>query len=163
MEIAEKYEKSRQDKSESEIKNDKADYRNQKRKEIRREGHSVDYTEKKEDAEGQAEVDERGYITREEEEILRDIDFREDGGIGKKRVHSSVRRLVEEGENNISAEEISRIMLDRSAKKLCKHDTHYKKRQKRREYAPKHSEIGALIFFLKIALHKFCKEEAMLT
>jgi hypothetical protein len=46
--------------------------------------------------------------------------------------------------------------------KFGKNDAHYKKRKKRREDAPEHAEIGALVFLFEVTLYELSKEEAML-
>ena len=53
-------------------------------------------------------------------------------------------------------------MLHRSAEELREYDSHNEKSKKRRQYAPKHTEIGTLILFLEIALDELGEKEAVL-
>ena len=53
-------------------------------------------------------------------------------------------------------------MGDVVTEKLGKDDAHYKQRKEGGKNAPKHAEIGALIFLFEVTLYKLGKEEAML-
>ena len=55
--IAEKYEKCGEDKSDTDIEYDQANYRENEAEKAERKRHAVDYTEYKKDSEGKTEVD----------------------------------------------------------------------------------------------------------
>ena len=46
-----------------------------------------------------------------------------------------------------------------SAKEVGKYEAHYEQRQKRRENAPYHAEIGAFIFLFEITLYKLGEQK----
>ena len=48
------------------------------------------------------------------------------------------------------------------AEKLGEHYAHYEQGKQGRKNAPKHTEIGALIFLFEISFYKLAKKEAML-
>ena len=48
-----------------------------------------------------------------------------------------------------------------SAEKVRKYQMHNKKGYQRREHTPEHAEVGALVFFLQVALYKLCEEKVI--
>ena len=67
--------------------------------------------------------------------------------------------LVEKRKYQVSAEKVGRIVLDSASENFRKHKAHDKQHKKRREHTPAHSENGALVFFLEIALYELFKKK----
>ena len=117
----------------------------------------IQHTEHEEDHQGNAEIDGCLHIFGEQEQILRHVYLWEYIRVPKKRAHTAARCIGEEGEYDITAEKVDRVVRYRSAEKALEYDAHNKKCEQRREHAPQHTEIGSFIFFLKVALYKLGK------
>ena len=155
--IPEEYVHRGEYKSNAHVEYDEAGDGNDKKEEGPAERHSVYDTEDEKYYEGKPEVNKRGEVAREEEEILRNVYLREYRGIIEKRGHAAIRRLGEIGVYDISAEEVGGVMLHSPAEEVREDKAHNEKGEKRRKNAPEHTEVGALIFFLKITLDKLAE------
>lgn len=96
LHIAEEYEEGGEDQTHAEVEDDQGDDGNDQQKERPGEADAVDNAEDEEDAESQPEVDQRGNVPREEEEVFRNVDLGEDSRVGDQRAHSAAGGVREE-------------------------------------------------------------------
>ena len=149
----------REDHAHAEIEEQKKDDRVNEHNQPPREGDMVQNAEEKEHDQGQAEVDEALDVFGHQEQILRHIDLRKDGGVAQKRGHALVRGFAEEGEDQVAAEQIGRVMRGAAPEKLGEHQAHDQQHQQRRQDAPGHAQHRALIFGFEVAFDQLLKEE----
>ena len=159
--VAEEHEERREDQSNSKAENNEPEGRNDEREEIERKGNLINDAEQKEDDKGESKVDQRGDRLGEEEQILGHVDLGEDLGVVQERSHSAARCVTKEGEHDVTAKQEGGVMCDGRTKEIGKDDAHNKQVEQRREKTPKHTQIGALVFFLKITLYKLGEQKTV--
>ena len=91
--------------------------------------------------------------------MLRHLYFREYRCVFKKAFHTSRGGVAEIREDYITAEKVARVVCNISSEKVRKYESHYQKVKKRRKQAPKHAEVGSLIFLFEISFHKLGEKE----
>ena len=123
------------------------------------EGDAVQNAEEHEDAERQGKVDEALHVLRQEEEVLRDVDLGEDAGVVHEGAHALRGRFIEEGEDEVAAEQVCSIVIHAAAEELGKHEPHDQQHHERREQAPHRAEDCTLVFLFEVAFHQFFKKE----
>ena len=161
LNVLEKYEERRENKSNADIEYHEENDRVEKQEKRPRKGNSVYHAEKEEYQKSDAEIYQRLKIFRQKEKIFRHVYLGENGSIAKKTRHSLRGRLVKVGENEVAAEKVSRVMLHTAPEELSKNQAHNEEHKKRRKHAPAHTQNRTLIFFLKMALYQLLEEETV--
>lgn len=101
----------------------------------------------------------RRHVFREQEYVLRHVDFRENVLVGHEGIHAALCRLLEKRKDKVSGEKIGGVMLDSAPEKLGEHYSHYKQRKQGRKYTPPHAQHRALVFLLEVPLDELFKHE----
>lgn len=95
------------------------------------EGDPVQNAKQHEHAQGQPEVDEALNILGKQKQILGHIHLSKDAGIGQQAGHSLACGFIEEGEDQVSTEQVNGVVLHIPTKKLSKHQLHHQQRKQR--------------------------------
>ena len=131
MDILKKHEQSGQDQPYADVEQHQAGDRIEQQDKFPGERDPVQNTEQKEHAEGQAKVDERLHVLREQEEILWDVHLCENACVAHKGGHPLAGGLVEAGEDQVAAEEIGRVVGGGASEELGEYHFHDQQRQQR--------------------------------
>lgn len=88
--VPEKHEQRRQDQPHADVEDHQAEDRIENRDEFPGERHAVDRRKQEEHQQRQAEVDDRRHVLRQQEDVFRHVDLREDVLVRHQRVHAAV-------------------------------------------------------------------------
>lgn len=139
LNVTEEHEQRRQDQPDPNIEERQTGDWVQEEDELPGERDVVQDAEQDEHAQGQSEIDECLHVLREQEEVLRHVDFGKDPGVSQQTGHSLVRRFPKVREHKVPAEEVGGIMRDIPPEKLCEYKPHHQQRQQRGQHAPGHA------------------------
>ena len=87
------------------------------------------------------------------------VNFKMKSGIFQKGNHPFTSGFTEITEDDRTAEKISRVVRCVPPEKLCEHQTHNQKLEKRIEYTPEHAEYGSCIAFFKVSFDKLLETD----
>lgn len=85
----------------------------------------VNYTKDKKDPQCQGEIDEGLDVLGKKKQVLGDIHFGKNGGVGKQRRHPLGGGFAEIGKNQVAAKHVYDIMWCVAAKIICEDHCHY--------------------------------------
>ena len=159
LDIPEKDEQRGQNQSYTDVEQHQAGDRIEQQDKFPGERDPVQNTEQKKHAEGQAKVDERLHVLREQEKILGDIHLGEDARVAHKGGHPLAGGLVEAGEDQVAAEEVGRVVGGGASEELGEYHFHDQQRQQRGQNAPGHAQDCALVLLFEVAFDQFLEEE----
>lgn len=160
--VPEKYEEGRDDQPYSDIEDHEASDGIDEEEKFPGEFDIIEEYEYEEDAEGESEVDEGGYVLRKEEEVFRYVYFGEDSCISHEGIHPSVGGFVKVGVDELSAEKVNRVVRYALSEVVGEDDIQDEECHQGIEDAPAHTEEGAFVFLLEVPLHQFFEEELVL-
>ena len=124
-------------------------------------GDMIRGAEQKEHQKGQYEVDQRLRVFGQQEQILRNVDLREDVGVAHQGKHPLRAGLGKEAEHDGPAEEIDGVMGNGRTEKVPEHKAHDQQRQQRVQNAPDRADGSALVFSVKVPSDQLFQQEAM--
>ena len=162
LHIPEEHEQRGEDQPYPQVEHNQAPHRVHQQQKLPGKRDAVNGHKGEENQQRQSEINQRRYILRQQEQILRHVHLGKDPRVAHQGVHAQVCRVGKVGEHQLTGKKIHHIVVHVVSKEIAEHHPHNQQIHQRRQNAPGHAQNGPLVFFGEVTLHQLTEQKLVL-